>query len=105
LRGFFAIGFNGVEDVMQLPDGRCKRLSQRLPPGSPVERARQSITKTIRAVVERIVKPQTTYYYWVTSMGGNGTNDGVKSAVNKFTTPARGQRIVADAPPSVPQSN
>jgi purple acid phosphatase-like protein len=42
------------------------------------------------------LKPQTTYYYWVTSMGGNGTSDGVKSAVNKFTTPAPGQRIVAN---------
>jgi hypothetical protein len=41
------------------------------------------------------LKPQTTYYYWVTSMGGNGTNDGVKSAVNKFTTPAPGKRIIA----------
>jgi Purple acid Phosphatase, N-terminal domain len=42
------------------------------------------------------LKPQTTYYYWVTSMGGNGTSDGVKSAVNQFTTPAPGQRIVAN---------
>ena len=29
------------------------------------------------------LKPQTTYYYWVTSMGGNGTSDGVKSAVDQ----------------------
>ena len=50
------------------------------------------------------LKPQTTYYYWVTSMGGNGTNDGVKSAVNKFTTPPPGQRIVADSPQPVTQS-
>ena len=42
------------------------------------------------------LKPQTTYYYWVTSMGADGTGDGVKSAVNKFTTPAPGQRIVAN---------
>jgi Purple acid Phosphatase, N-terminal domain len=41
------------------------------------------------------LKPQTTYYYWVTSMGADGRSDGVKSAANKFTTPARGQRIVA----------
>ena len=41
------------------------------------------------------LKPQTTYYYWVTSVGGNGHNDGVKSAINHFTTPAPGQRIVA----------
>jgi hypothetical protein len=50
------------------------------------------------------LKPQTTYYYWVTSMGGNGKSDGVKSAVNHFTTPARGQRIVAASPQSVPES-
>lgn len=42
------------------------------------------------------LKSQTTYYYWVTSMGGNGTSDGVKSAVDQFTTPAPGQRIVAN---------
>jgi hypothetical protein len=42
------------------------------------------------------LKPQTTYYYWVTSMGGDGKSDGVKSAVNKFTTPGAGQRIVAN---------
>ena len=42
------------------------------------------------------LKPQTTYYYWVTSMGGGGKSDGVKSAVNRFTTPGAGQRIVAN---------
>ena len=41
------------------------------------------------------LKPQTTYYYWVTSAGAGGTSDGVKSAVNRFTTPAPGKRIVA----------
>jgi hypothetical protein len=40
------------------------------------------------------LKPDTTYYYWVTSMGGNGTNDGVKSSINHFTTPAPGNRII-----------
>jgi len=50
------------------------------------------------------LKPQTTYYYWVTSMGGNGKSDGVKSAVNHFTTAGPGQRIVADAPQPVSQS-
>jgi hypothetical protein len=45
------------------------------------------------------LKPQTTYYYWVTSIEGNGKSDGVKSAVNQFTTPAPGQRIVVDPPP------
>ena len=40
------------------------------------------------------LKPQTTYYYRVTSMGSDGTNDGVKSGVNQFTTPAPGKRII-----------
>ncbi len=44
------------------------------------------------------LKPQTTYYYWVTSAGADGMSDGVKSAVNRFTTPAVGQRIVANPP-------
>jgi hypothetical protein len=34
------------------------------------------------------LKPQTTYYYWVTSMGADGKNDPVKSGINQFTTPA-----------------
>jgi hypothetical protein len=41
------------------------------------------------------LKPQTTYYYWVTSIESGGTNDGVKSAVSQFTTPASGKRIIA----------
>jgi purple acid phosphatase-like protein len=40
------------------------------------------------------LKPQTTYYYKVTSMGSGGANDGVESAVNQFTTPVPGERIV-----------
>ena len=36
------------------------------------------------------LKPQMTYYYTVTSMGADGRSDSVKSAVNKFTTPATG---------------
>jgi Purple acid Phosphatase, N-terminal domain len=38
--------------------------------------------------------PQTTYYYWVTSMGADGRNDPVKSGINQFTTPAPGQRVI-----------
>jgi hypothetical protein len=41
------------------------------------------------------LKPQTTYYYQVTSIGANGESDGVESPVNKFTTPAPGERIIA----------
>ncbi len=39
--------------------------------------------------------PQTTYYYMVTSMGADGESDGVESPVNRFTTPAPGEEIVA----------
>jgi Purple acid Phosphatase, N-terminal domain len=41
------------------------------------------------------LKPQTTYYYWVTSAGSDGTSDSVNSTVNHFTTPAPGERIIA----------
>jgi hypothetical protein len=51
--------------------------------------------ETIFRVRMPSLKPQTTYYYWVTSAGADGTSDGVKSAVNQFTTPAPGKRIVA----------
>jgi hypothetical protein len=40
------------------------------------------------------LQPQTTYYYRVASEESNGTSDGVKSKVSKFTTPAPGERIV-----------
>jgi hypothetical protein len=41
------------------------------------------------------LKPQTIYYYKVTSIDSAGESDGVESPVNQFTTPALGQRIVA----------
>ena len=44
------------------------------------------------------LKPQTTYYYKVTSTESNGKSDGVESPVNQFTTPGPGERIV-DYPP------
>jgi hypothetical protein len=40
--------------------------------------------------------PKTTYYYTVESMDSSGRSDGLKSTVNQFTTPTRGQRIVAN---------
>jgi hypothetical protein len=40
------------------------------------------------------LQPQTTYYYRVASEESNGISDGVKSRVNKFTTPPTGERIV-----------
>jgi len=38
------------------------------------------------------LKPQTTYYYMVTSMGSDGVSDGEQSAVKQFTTPRPGER-------------
>jgi phosphodiesterase/alkaline phosphatase D-like protein len=40
------------------------------------------------------LKPQTTYYYRVTSTESNGTSDGVESPVTQFTTPGPGERVV-----------
>jgi hypothetical protein len=39
------------------------------------------------------LKPETTYYYKVSSMGADGESDGVEGPVSKFTTPAPGQVI------------
>jgi hypothetical protein len=39
------------------------------------------------------LKPQTTYYYKVNSMGADGESDGVEGPVSKFTTPAPGEVI------------
>lgn len=41
------------------------------------------------------LQPKTTYFYTVTSMGGNGVSDGENSPVKQFTTPAAGERVVA----------
>ena len=41
------------------------------------------------------LKPQTTYYYKVTSTETTGKSDGVNSPVKKFTTPGPGERVVA----------
>jgi phosphodiesterase/alkaline phosphatase D-like protein len=38
------------------------------------------------------LKPGTTYYYTVGSMGANGTNDGTKSTVKQFTTTGEPQQ-------------
>jgi hypothetical protein len=40
------------------------------------------------------LKPQTTYYYKVSSTDSNDKSDGVESTVKQFTTPAPGERIV-----------
>ncbi len=52
---------------------------------------------TFRVRIEGL-KLRTTYYYRVTSEESNGTSDGVKSTVSKFTTPAPGEIIVGARP-------
>ena len=47
--------------------------------------------ETIFRVRMQDLKPRTTYYYKVTSMGSGGESDWVESSVNHFTTPAVGQ--------------
>ena len=60
---------------------------------SPI-RLNRTHPETIFRVRMEGLKPETTYYYEVTSMGANGQSDEVESPVNKFTTPAAGQRII-----------
>jgi phosphodiesterase/alkaline phosphatase D-like protein len=50
-------------------------------------RLNQNHASTVFRVRVNGLKPQTTYYYSVDSMQGNGKSDGVKSAVNHFTNP------------------
>ena len=57
---------------------------------SPI-RLNRGHAETIFRVRMQDLKPQTTYYYKVTSMGSGGQSDGVESPVNHFTTPASGQ--------------
>ena len=68
---------------------------------SPI-RINRAHSETIFRVRMAGLKPQTTYYYKVTSEESNGKNDGVESAVKKFTTPGPGERIVA-YPPQPPK--
>jgi hypothetical protein len=53
---------------------------------SPV-RLNQNHASTVFRVRVDGLKPQTIYYYTVDSMQGNGRSDGVKSVVNRFTSP------------------
>jgi len=55
--------------------------------------------ETIFRVRIQGLKPDTTYYYKVTSMGYDGVSDGVESPVNHFTTAAPGQVTSAHPPP------
>ena len=52
---------------------------------SPI-RLNQNHSYTVFRVRVDGLKPQTTYYYTVDSMGGDGRLDGVKSTVKHFTT-------------------
>jgi len=62
-------------------------------------RLNRSHTETIFRVRLQGLKPDTTYYYKVTSTGSGGESDGVESPVNHFTTPAPGQVTSAFPPP------
>jgi phosphodiesterase/alkaline phosphatase D-like protein len=62
-------------------------------------RLNQSHPETIFRVRLQGLKPDTTYYYKVTSMGYDGVSDGVESSVNHFTTAAPGQVTSAHPPP------
>ena len=64
---------------------------------SPI-RLNRAHPETIFRVLMEGLKPQTTYYYKVTSIDAAGDSDGVESPVKQFTTPAPGERIVAYPP-------
>jgi Purple acid Phosphatase, N-terminal domain len=80
--GHFAIAYYGTDP---------KDLSQTAK--SPL-RINRGHPETIFRVLMPSLKPRTTYYYKVTSTESNGESDGVESAVNQFTTPGPGERIV-----------
>ena len=62
-------------------------------------RLNQSHPETIFRVRMDGLKPATTYYYKITSMGYDGVSDGVESSVHQFTTAAPGQVTSAFPPP------
>ena len=64
---------------------------------SPIQLNRGHPETTFRVHMPGL-KPQTTYYYTVTSTESNGQSDGVESPVHQFTTPSPGERIVAYPP-------
>jgi phosphodiesterase/alkaline phosphatase D-like protein len=65
---------------------------------SPI-RLNRTHPETIFRVRIQGLKPDTTYYYKVTSTGSGGESDGVESPVDHFTTPAPGQVTSAHPPP------
>jgi hypothetical protein len=54
----------------------------------------RSQPETLFRVLMPNLKPRTKYYYVMTSTQSNGKSDGVRSAVNQFSTPGPGDRIV-----------
>jgi Purple acid Phosphatase, N-terminal domain len=58
-------------------------------------RLNRAHAETIFRVLVDGLKPHSTYYYWVTSMGADGVADGVQSPVSQFTTPDPGKQILA----------
>lgn len=61
-------------------------------------RLNRNHAETIFRVRMAGLKPQTTYYYKVTSEDVDGDSDGVESSVSEFTTPGPGERIVLYPP-------
>lgn len=53
---------------------------------NPIHLNRNHSSTVFRVRVDGLT-PKTTYYYTVDSMGANGTDDGIKSNVNQFSTP------------------
>jgi hypothetical protein len=79
----FGVVYYGT-DLKQL--NRTAKSHIRLNRGNP---------ETIFRVRVDGLRPRTTYYYKVTSIESDGKSDGVMSAVNQFTTPGPGERVVA----------
>jgi phosphodiesterase/alkaline phosphatase D-like protein len=99
---------SGPEMELTDPDFAIIRWTSNNPGGSPVHygvvhygtdpkhldqtakspiRLNPNHPQTVFRVRMEALKPQTTYYYTVDSIESNGTGDGVKSPVKKFTTP------------------
>jgi Purple acid Phosphatase, N-terminal domain len=57
---------------------------------SPIRLNREHPQTIFRARVGSL-KPRTTYYYTVTSMGSDGVSDGETSPIEQFTTPGPGE--------------
>jgi hypothetical protein len=68
---------------------------------SPIRLNRGHPETIFRVRVEGL-KPQTTYYFAVTSSASDGEGDGVESSVYQFTTPRPGERIAAPSPEPAP---